>query len=310
MRVIFAGTPAFALPTLEALHRSEHQVVAVYTQPDRPAGRGRQVAAGAIKQYAVSQQLPVHQPDTLRHEADALSALAPDVIVVAAYGLLLPRAVLAVPARGCVNVHASLLPRWRGAAPIARAIEAGDRESGITIMQMEAGLDTGPMLLQRTAPILDTDTTATLEARLARLGAQALVEALAGVAAGRLTACAQDEALACYAPKLKKEEAPLDWSLPATVLHCKVRAFNPRPVATTTWRGTTLRIWDVGPLHARDTTDDAPGTVTAVDPQGVHVQTGAGALVITRVQAAGGRALSIREFLNGARLRVGDRLGA
>ncbi|HEX9811039.1 MAG TPA: methionyl-tRNA formyltransferase [Burkholderiales bacterium] len=309
MRIIFAGTPAFALPTLQALHAGDHDVVAVFTQPDRPAGRGRKLAAGPIKQYALEQRIPLHQPSTLHHEALRLMELKPDVMVVAAYGLLLPTAVLAIPTHGCVNVHASLLPRWRGAAPIARAIEAGDDETGITIMQMEAGLDTGPMLLQRRATISDTDTTASLEARLARVGAEALVAALAKLELGRLVAQPQDPAAACYAPKLQKREGVIDWSLPALTLHRKIRAYNPRPIATTTWHGETLRLWDVGPLATTDKFTEPPGTVVAMDTIGVHVQTGGGILCITRLQAAGGRALTAREFLNGTPLRAGERLG-
>jgi methionyl-tRNA formyltransferase len=310
MRIVFAGTPAFALPTLRALHSETHEIVAVYTQPDRPAGRGRRLSVGPVKEYALEQRLPLHQPSTLQREAATLAVLMPDVIVVAAYGLLLPSTVLAIPRYGCINVHASLLPRWRGAAPIARTIEAGDPETGVTIMQMEAGLDTGPILLQRHAPIYDSDTTATLEDRLAQLGADALVTALADLAQDRLTAQPQDSARACYAPKLQKYEATIDWSQPALQLHRKVRAFNPRPVAMTKWRGAHLRLWDVGPLTGTGGSAQPPGTVVAMNADGLRVQTGDGVLSITRLQAAGGRVLSAREFLNGTRLRLGDRLGS
>lgn len=309
MRIIFAGTPAFALPTLQALHAGDHDVLAVYTQPDRPAGRGRRLAASPIKQFAIEQRIPLYQPSTLHHEASRLTELKPDVMVVAAYGLLLPSSVLPIPTYGCINVHASLLPRWRGAAPIARAIEAGDAETGITIMQIEAGLDTGPVLLQRRATIHDTDTTATLEERLARVGAEALVATLARLELGRLIAQPQDPAAACYAPKLQKREAVIDWSQPALILHRKIRAYNPRPVASTTWRDETLRLWDVGPLARVEKFSEAPGTVVATDPSGIHVQTGDGILSVMRLQAAGGRALTAREFLNGAPLQPGERLG-
>jgi len=309
LRVIFAGTPSFALPTLQALIRGGHEVVAAYTQPDRPAGRGRRLIAGPIKQYAIENKIPLFQPSTLHHEASRLIELQPDVMVVAAYGLLVPAALLGLPKHGCINVHASLLPRWRGAAPIARAIEAGDTETGVTIMQMEPGLDTGPMLLQRRIPISDTDTTASLEEQLAGLGADALLAVLVKFEFGRVIPQPQDSATATYAPKLQKREAVIDWSQPASALHRKVRAFNPRPVATTTWRGETLRIWEVGPLARTDRPAEAPGRVVAADADGIHVQTGDGLLSITRLQAAGGRALSAREFLNGAALTRGDELG-
>jgi methionyl-tRNA formyltransferase len=310
VRIIFAGTPAFALPALQALRAGDHDVVAIYTQPDRPAGRGRKLAVGPIKQYALDQRIPLYQPSTLHHETARLAELKADVMVVAAYGLLLPPSVLAIPRFGCINIHASLLPRWRGAAPIARAIEAGDSETGITIMQMEAGLDTGPMLLQRRIAISDADTTASLEERLAGVGAQALVAALAKLEFGRLTPQPQDPAAASYAPKLQKREAAIDWSQPTVALHRKIRAFNPRPVATTTWRGETLRLWDVGPLAATDKFAGAAGTVVAADAAGIRVHTGEGALTIARLQAPGGRVLAAGDFLNGAPLRRGDRLGA
>jgi methionyl-tRNA formyltransferase len=309
VRIIFAGTPAFALPTLEALHTGEHDVVAVYTQPDRPAGRGHKLHVGPIKQFALAHRLPIRQPAALRDEVQALTALDPDVIVVVAYGLLLPPTVLTIPKHGCINVHASLLPRWRGAAPIARAIEAGDSETGVTIMQMEAGLDTGPMLLRRYTPIADTDTTASVEARLARLGADALVAVLDASARGDVRPEPQDNELACYAPKLQKSEAPIDWSQPACQLHRKIRAFNPWPVASTTYRGDVLRVWDVGPLADDVGAARLPGTIVGVDAESLRVQAGEGVLTITRLQAAGGRPLAVREFVNGTPLRLDDRLG-
>lgn len=312
MRIVFAGTPAFALPTLRALIASAHEIVAVYTQPDRPAGRGRRLSAGPVKEYALAQRLPIHQPRTLQREDASLAALRPDVMVVAAYGLLVPSAVLAIPRYGCVNVHASLLPRWRGAAPVARAIEAGDGDTGVTIMQMDAGLDTGPILLQRRTAISTSDTTATLEDRLAQLGADALVAALADLARDRLAPQPQDPAQVCYALKLEKHEAVIDWSQPALQLHRKLRAFNPRPVATTRYRGAPLRLWDVGPLESarRSVELPPPGTVVAADAGGVRVQTGDGVLNVTRLQAAGGRVLAAREFLNGTRVQIGDRFGS
>jgi methionyl-tRNA formyltransferase len=308
MNLVFAGTPAFAVPSLEALHAAGHNLLAVYTQPDRPAGRGRGLAASAVKQCALKLGLDVHQPATLKDAAEheRLRALAPDAMIVIAYGLLLPKAVLAIPKHGCLNVHASLLPRWRGAAPIARAIEAGDPETGITIMQMEEGLDTGPMLMTAHTPIADDDTAATLHDRLARLGAETLVRALEALAHGRLTAAPQDVARACYAKKLTKDEARLDWSQPALALHRRIRAFNPWPVAFTTWRGEPLRIWAVAPL-ASEVSHAAPGTVIGANAGAVRVATGNGVLAITRLQREGGKPLAAGDFVNGTRLAAGDR---
>jgi methionyl-tRNA formyltransferase len=312
MKLVFAGTPTFAVPTLEALLAAGHAIAAVYTQPDRPAGRGRKLTPSPIKQYALAQGLPVRQPLSLRaaEEHVALAAMAPDAMVVVAYGLILPRAVLSLPRLGCLNVHASLLPRWRGAAPIARAIEAGDRTTGITIMQMEAGLDTGPMLLQQATPIFDIDTTATLERRLAPLGGEMMCAALERLAQSDLAATRQDDNHACYAAKLQKGEATIDWSQPAVLLHRKIRALNPWPVACTMWRCAMLRIWEVAALEPAPSVTAAPGTVLAADADGLRVQTGAGVLRLTQLQAAGGRALPAREFLNGVRLTAGERLGA
>jgi methionyl-tRNA formyltransferase len=310
MNLVFAGTPPFAVPALEALLAAGHRIAAVYTQPDRPAGRGRKLALSAVKECALAHGLPVHQPDSLKPEAEAarLRALAPEAMIVIAYGLLLPASILAVPKHGCLNVHASLLPRWRGAAPIARAIEAGDSESGVTVMQMEEGLDTGPMLLKSTEPIHTDDTAASLHDRLALLGARTLVEALAIFACGALTPERQDNALACYARKLKKEEAVIDWTLDAAALHRRIRAFNPWPVATTTWRGERLRLWEVGPMQSGSVTA-APGTVISAGAGGVCVATGNGALALTRLQREGGRLLSAGEFVNGTRLAAGEVFG-
>lgn len=309
MRLVFAGTPAFALPTLEALLAAGHEIAAVYTQPDRPAGRGRRPRPSAIKQCALTHKLALYQPPHLKGAATEVAKLEPDAVIVVAYGMLLPPDLLATPRYGCLNVHASLLPRWRGAAPVARAIEAGDRETGVTIMQMEAGLDTGPMLAQVSVPISDTDTAASLEPRLARLGAELMVTTLARLARGEIEARAQDERHATYAPKLRKAEAQIDWSQPAERLHRKIRAFNPYPVASTLLRGEVLRLWDVGPLALPSEPEAAPGTVLAADANGVQVQTGQGTLLVTRLQLAGGKPLASREFLNGTRLEPGERLG-
>ena len=309
MRLVYAGTPAFAVPTLDALRRAGHTIAAVYTQPDRPAGRGRRDTASAVKEYALTHGLTLYQPSTLRTEAERLGAVNADVMIVVAYGLLLPAAILAIPRLGCINVHASLLPRWRGAAPIARAIEAGDADTGITIMQMEQGLDTGPMLAQARVPIEATDTAASLRDRLATLGAEQLVATLAILERGRVEPQAQDNARACYAPKLDKHEAAIEWQLPAVVLHRKIRAFNPWPVATTLWHGEILRLWDVGPLAADDSEPAAPGTVVRADASGIAIATGAGVLRVTRLQAPGAKAMSAAEFVNGRRLSTGDRFG-
>jgi len=309
LRLVYAGTPAFAVPALAALRAAGHTIAAVYTQPDRPAGRGRRETASAVKQYALAHALAVRQPSTLRNEADALAALRPDAMIVVAYGLILPPAILAVPPRGCINVHASLLPRWRGAAPIARAIEAGDTETGISIMQMEAGLDTGPVYTQARVPIAATDTAASLHDRLATLGAELLVQTLAAIEHRGAQPRPQDEARACYAPKLTKAEAGVDWRQPALMLHRKIRALNPTPVATTTWRGELLRLWDVGPLDPGARSAKPGGTIVGADRAGIHVATGDGVLTLTRLQAPAAKPVDAVAFVNGRRLNVGDRFG-
>jgi len=298
LRILFAGTPDFSVPPLKALLEAGHQVVGVYTQPDRPAGRGRKLTPSPVKALALAEGLPVHQPTSLRDaQAQAeLQALAPDLMVVVAYGLLLPPAVLATPRLGCVNIHASLLPRWRGAAPIQRAIEAGDDQTGISIMQMDEGLDTGPVYLRKAIPIAADETGGSLHDRLARLGAEALMEALPGIAAGTLTPQPQDDAQATYAAKLTKAEATIDWHQPAQVIERKVRAFNPWPVAQTPYRGASLRIWEAQAL--KTATDQPPGTVVAAERTGVEVATGDGLLRITRLQMPGKRAMDAADFLN------------
>ncbi|MBK1692377.1 methionyl-tRNA formyltransferase [Ectothiorhodospira mobilis] len=309
MRVVYAGTPDFAVPALEALLQTSHEVVAVYTQPDRPAGRGRRLRPGPVKQKALEHDLPVEQPATLRDEAalERLRALAPDLMVVAAYGLILPRAVLEIPRLGCVNLHASLLPRWRGAAPIQRALLAGDRETGITLMRMAEGLDTGDMLGRTRCPIGAQDTAGTLHDTLARQGAELLVSALDDLAAGRLRGEPQDPQQVTYAEKLHKAEAVLDWQLAAAALDRRIRAFNPWPVAQTRWRGEPLRLW-MSAVAPQAHADAPPGTVVAEGPEGIDVATGDGVLRVTRLQLPGGRPLTAREFLNGRSLQ-GERLG-
>ena len=307
LRVVFAGTPEFSVPTLEALLEAGHEVVAVYTQPDRPAGRGRQLRPTPVKQCALAHDLPVQQPLTLRDETaqDELARHAADVMVVVAYGLILPPAVLAMPRLGCVNVHASLLPRWRGAAPIQRAVLAGDSETGVTIMQMERGLDTGPMLAREALPIGPTDTAGDLHDGLASLGAHLLVATLARLVAGALTPEVQQEALATYAEKLSKAEARLDWRQPAQELDRQVRALNPWPVAEARLDGAPLRIWRATPLPDRA---GPPGQVLEAGPGGIDVACGAGVLRLLQVQPPGKRAMDAADFANGRAL-AGLQLG-
>lgn len=310
MRLIFAGTPEFAVPALDALVRAGHDVVAVYTQPDRPAGRGRRLSPSPVKARAQALNIPVEQPESLKPaEAQAaLAAFKPDAMIVVAYGLLLPQAVLDIPRYGCLNIHASLLPRWRGAAPIQRAIAAGDTESGVGIMQMEKGLDTGPVLLGKRTPISATDTGGNLHDRLAALGAEAIVEALEGIAKDELQPQPQDNSEATYAHKLSKQEAELDWAKAADALARQVRAFDPWPVAFTRLGSDTLRVWSAVPLSKANPTT-APGEIIATSAEGIDVATGHGILRITRLQPPGKRPMNVAEFLNGHPLAPGARLG-
>lgn len=308
VNLVFAGTPEFAATALAALLRSRHRVSLVLTQPDRPAGRGLRPAPSPVKRLAAEVGLALLQPATLRDAGveRTLAETSPDALVVAAYGLLLPRGVLEIPRWGCLNIHASLLPRWRGAAPIPRAILAGDQETGITIMQMDEGLDTGAMLLQRSLPIESGDTAGTLHDKLAALGAQCIVEALDALEAGRLRPIPQPEAGACYAPKIDKAETAVDWTRDAAFIDRLVRAFNPQPGATTSVRGTALKLWRAQPVEVDG---GAPGSVLRADAQGLVVGCGSGALRILELQRAGGRRLPAAEFLKGFPLRPGDRLG-
>lgn len=296
MRVIFAGTPDFAAAHLQALLASDHEVVAVYTQPDRPAGRGKKLQASPVKQLAETNQIPVHQPSSLK-DIEAQQQLAEihcDIMVVVAYGLLLPKAVLEIPPLGCVNVHGSILPRWRGAAPIQRAIWAGDSESGVTIMQMDEGLDTGAMLHIQTTPIRSEETSASLYNRLAEIGPQALIRCLDDFSA--LTPVTQDEDLATYAKKLSKQEARIDWSLSAAQLERNVRAFNPWPVAWFEVGETALKVWAASTLP--DTTNKSPGTIVSADKHGIRVATSEGLFCITELQVPGKKRAHVSDILN------------
>ncbi len=308
LRIAYAGTPAFAVPALDALYERGHAIVAVYTQPDRPAGRGRSVAASPVKQRALELGLPVEQPATLRtpEAVERLRGFGADLMVVAAYGLILPREVLEVPRFGCWNIHASVLPRWRGAAPIQRAIIAGDVVTGITIMQMDAGLDTGPMLLVKKLEIGDRETAGELHDRLAPLGAQALIEALDEWQAGRLIPQPQPTEGSSYAPKIRKDESLIDWSSSTLAIDRQVRALNPWPIAETRWDGRQLRIWSAEP--AVQPGDAMPGQVIEAADGRIAVATGDGAVRLIRVQLAGRRAVTAAEFLNAHPLR-GARLG-
>lgn len=306
MKIIFAGTPEFAAVALKALHDAGHQIVLVLTQPDRPAGRGMQLHASPVKQFALDHQIPVAQPVSLRldgkypeiaSEAHQLLQATPhDVMVVAAYGLILPLSVLDIPPRGCLNIHGSLLPRWRGAAPIHRAIEAGDSETGITIMQMDQGLDTGAMLLIEKLAIAADDTTGSLHDKMAKLGGEMIVEALARMEQDALPATPQPEEGVTYAAKISKEEAALDFKLPAEILERKIRAFNPFPAASASFAGVTLKLWQAQVIAADG--KHTPGTIISADPQdGVVVACGSGALRITELQKPGGKRLPAAEFL-------------
>lgn len=310
LRIVFAGTPEFAAEHLKALLDTPHQIIAVYSQPDRPAGRGQKLSPSPVKQLALQHDIPVYQPQTLRDPATQaeLAALQPDLMVVVAYGLILPQLVLDVPRLGCINSHASLLPRWRGAAPIQRAIEAGDAESGVTVMQMEAGLDTGPMLLKVSTPIAAEDSGGSLHDRLAALGPQAVIEAVSGLAAGTLKGEVQDDSLATYAHKLNKDEARLDWSRPASELERQVRAFNPWPICHSTLNGEPLKV-----LAAQLADEQGqPGQILAASKDGLTVACGQGALRLTRLQLPGGKALNFSDLYNSRReqFAIGLVLGA
>ena len=314
MRVIFAGTPEFARSALAALHAAGHEIVGVFTQPDRPAGRGMKLQASAVKQFALAHNLPVVQPHSLKldgkypEEAAAAQAFIAqaqaDVMVVAAYGLILPQWVLDAPKHGCLNIHASLLPRWRGAAPIHRAIEAGDAQTGVTIMQMDAGLDTGDMLLEETLPILIQDTTASLHDKLATMGAALIVKALTQV--GQFKPVRQPSEGVTYAHKIEKAEAAIDWTLSAQQLSQRIRAFDPFPGMTAQMAGEMVKVWQAHVLANARASTAKPGTLLAIDESGLQVACGAGVLCLTQLQKPGGKRQPVADFVRHFKGTVGD----
>lgn len=309
LRIVFAGTPDFAAQHLDALIQSHHDIIAVYSQPDRPAGRGKKLKASEVKQLALTHDIPVYQPENFKSDEakQQLADLDADIMVVVAYGLLLPKAVLETPKLGCINVHGSILPRWRGAAPIQRAIWAGDAETGVTIMQMDEGLDTGDMISIATCPIEASDTSATLYAKLAQLGPTALIDTLASIANGSAKAEKQNDELANYAKKLSKDEANIDWQMPAQQIERNIRAFNPWPICFTQMQGNTVKVYAAELVNL----DGNVGEVLAADKTGITVATGEGALKITQLQPQGKKLMSVQDFLNGRAdwVAVGSILG-
>lgn len=301
LKIVFAGTPDFAARHLAALLSSHHKVVAVYTQPDRPAGRGKKLTASPVKLLAQEHGIPVYQPASLKAEEaqQELAAIGADIMVVVAYGLLLPKAVLDTPRLGCINVHGSILPRWRGAAPIQRAIWAGDTQTGVTIMQMDEGLDTGDMLKIATLDIDAKETSATLYERLAELGPQALVACLGDIASGNAVAEKQNDELANYAKKLSKEEAQIDWSMSAVAIERCIRAFNPWPMSHFSVADNNIKIWDAD--VEEENSDEAPGTILSADKKGIRVATGEGVLRLLSLQPPGKKAMSAADILNSRR---------
>ncbi|MGF1733064.1 methionyl-tRNA formyltransferase [Photobacterium kasasachensis] len=301
LRIVFAGTPDFAARHLAALLSSQHDVIAVYSTPDRPAGRGKKLTASPVKNLALEHDIPVHQPENFKSDEakQALADLNADIMVVVAYGLLLPQAILDTPKLGCINVHGSILPRWRGAAPIQRSIWAGDAETGVTIMQMDIGLDTGDMLKIASLPIEANDTSATMYEKLAELGPDALVDCLADIAAGTAVPEKQNDELANYAKKLSKEEAKIDWSMDAAAIERCIRAFNPWPMSYFAVAEQNVKVWRAE--VETDNQDKAPGTILSADKQGILVATGEGALRLVELQPPGKKAMKVQDLLNSRR---------
>lgn len=304
MRIIFAGTPEFSAVALQSLLDSEHELVAVYTQPDRPAGRGRKLTASPVKALAQEHDIPVYQPISLKDKAaqDELAALQADVMVVVAYGLILPEVVLRMPRHGCLNIHASILPRWRGAAPIQRAILAGDAESGVTIMQMDKGLDTGDMLTIKTCRIEESDTGSSLHDRLADIGALAMLQTLGDIEASRLEPEPQDDSQATYAHKLDKQEACIDWQDDAAAIVRKIQAFNSWPVAYTDYNGKSLRLWQARLIENKTINPPTPGTVMAESSAGIDIAAKNGIVRVLELQMPGKKRIMVKDFINGQSL--------
>ncbi len=308
MKIIFAGTPEFAAVSLTALIDSNHEVVAVLTQPDRPAGRGRKLTPSPVKVVAIEHEIEVHQPRSLKNQTaqELIESFAADVMIVAAYGLILPEEILAIPKYGCLNIHASLLPRWRGAAPIQRAIEAGDKQTGITIMQMDQGLDTGDMLKKQAIDIQQDDTAGSLHDRLAGLGAQLIIEVIEQIQNGTVQAQPQDSSKVTYAHKLSRQESSIDWNQPAKSIVNRIHAFNPWPAAKTTHNDVQLKLLKAKVVNQN--TRDEIGTVIVQDKK-IRVQAKYGQVELLQLQKPGGRPVSAQEFLNGYSFTDGDQLG-
>jgi methionyl-tRNA formyltransferase len=309
LRVIVAGTPQFAIPPFQALHDCPlSTIVAVYTQPDRPAGRGRGQRLSAVKQFALQNELPLEQPPSWRDAAtlEKIASYAPDLLIVAAYGLILPAEALTIPTFGTINVHASLLPRWRGAAPIQRALIAGDAETGITIMQVVPALDAGPILLSKTIPITAQDTGGSLELKLADLGALSIIEALEGLVKGEIRPIDQDASKASYAAKIAREDRPLDWHMPAAELARRIRALHPEPLATSELAGVSISVLEALSIDVQS--NEMPGSLLAFSAEGIDIATSSGALRLLQIQPHGKRPMSARDFINGygQKLRLGN----
>ena len=300
LNIVFAGTPEFGIPCLDAIMSSKHNLQAVYTQPDRPAGRGRKLQASAVKEWATAKNIPVFQPVNfkIQENIDELAALKPDLMVVIAYGLILPQTVLSIPNFGCINVHASLLPRWRGASPIQHAILYGDKETGVTIMQMDKGMDTGAMLKEIACPI-NNDTSGSLNLRLSEIAAPPLLETIDNIANSNIISTPQDENLATYAPKISKIDAKINWNKPAIEIDCQIRAFNPWPITYTEVDDTVIRIYKATIIPEEH--NKKPGTILSLDKKGILVATGKDALLIEQIQFPGAKALSVADWLLAAR---------
>ncbi|CAB1277298.1 methionyl-tRNA formyltransferase [Candidatus Nitrosacidococcus tergens] len=308
LKIFFAGTPEFAAIILQRIIESDYRVYGIYTQPDRPSGRGQRLTPSPVKKVGITHNIPIYQPKTLKDKSiqDQFKALTPDILIVAAYGLILPLSILNTPLLGCINVHASLLPRWRGAAPIQRALLAGDKETGVSIMKMDVGLDTGSVIRMNTYAIQKTDTAATIHDHLAELGAESLLACLPMQVENKCSYTPQNEAQACYAPKITKEEAFLNWNQSAVLLDRKVRAFNPWPVAKIQIQDQVLKVWEATVLENSRLTP--PGTILRADKLGIDIATGEGILRLLKIQPAGKRVMAAQDYINAHPLTVGTQL--